>query len=125
MSQEDKNLDQVAIGQFIAQKRKEKKQTQQQLAETLGISNRTISKWEVGRGFPEVSLILPLCQALDINVHELLSGQSLSSETDYQKAEVSILNLFRRKSKEAELGLECFWPSHGNCCGPFSGNGVL
>lgn len=101
-------MDQVAIGQFIAQKRKEKNQTQQQLAETLGISNRTISKWEVGRGFPEVSLIQPLCQALDINVHELLSGQSLSSETDYQKAEVSILNLLEENQKKRNWAWSVF-----------------
>lgn len=73
--------------------------TQRQLAETIGISDRTVSKWETGRGFPEVSLIQPLCQVLDIDVNELLSGQSLTPETYHQKAEVYIMNLLNEKEE--------------------------
>ena len=59
-------MDQGKIGVFIAQMRKEKKYTQRQLADLLGISDKTISKWECGNGLPEVSLMIPLCDALDI-----------------------------------------------------------
>lgn len=92
-------MDQEVIGQFIAQVRKEKGLTQSQLADQLGISNRTISKWETGNGFPEVSLILPLCQALDINVNELLSGKSLSEKDYYQKAEGHMMSLLNEKEE--------------------------
>ena len=77
-------MDQIKIGKFIAKERKQKKHTQKQLAEILGISDKTISKWECGNGFPEISLLMPLCQELDISVNELLSGERLS-EVDYKK----------------------------------------
>ena len=77
-------MDQIAIGKFIASERKRKGYTQRQLADILQISDKTISKWERGNGFPEVSLLLPLCNELDITVNELLCGERVSEE-DYQK----------------------------------------
>ena len=71
-------MDQIIIGKFIASERKRKGYTQRQLADLLQISDKTISKWERGNGFPEVSLLLPLCRELDITVNELLSGERLS-----------------------------------------------
>ena len=77
-------MDQLKIGKFIAQTRKEKGLTQKQLADALMISDKTVSKWECGNGLPEVSLMLPLCEKLGITVNELLSGKSLTS-SEYQK----------------------------------------
>ena len=77
-------MDQIKIGKFISEERKRKKYTQKELAEILGISDKTISKWERGNGFPEVSLLLPLCNELEISVNELLSGERLE-EVDYKK----------------------------------------
>ena len=54
-------MDQIRIGRFIAQCRKTGGLTQRQLADGLGISDKTVSKWECGNGLPEVSLMLPLC----------------------------------------------------------------
>ncbi len=68
-------MDQVKIGKFISQMRKEKGLTQKQLGEELLISDKTVSKWETGKGMPEVSLMLPLCEKLGINVNELLTGK--------------------------------------------------
>lgn len=65
-------MDQIKIGGFIAEERKRKGYTQKILSEKLGISDKTISKWERGNGFPEVSLLIPLCSELDITVNELL-----------------------------------------------------
>ena len=73
-------MNQVQIGRFLAQERKRKGYTQKQLSEKLGISDKTISKWECGNGFPEVSLLLPLCGELDITVNELLSGERVCGE---------------------------------------------
>ena len=68
-------MDQIKTGKFIADERKKKGYTQRQLAEQLGISDKTISKWERGNGFPEISLLLPLCNELDLSVNELLTGE--------------------------------------------------
>ena len=88
-------MDQIKIGKFIAEERKAKNYTQRELADKLGISDKTISKWERGNGFPEVSLLLPLCNELEITVNELLSGERLQ-EMDYQKkAEENMVNLVR------------------------------
>lgn len=88
-------MDQIKSGRFIAEGRKSKHLTQKQLAEILGISDKTVSKWECGNGFPEVSLLLPLCGELGITVNELLSGERLE-ETDYkEKAEENMMNLVR------------------------------
>lgn len=54
--------------------------TQKQLGEALGISDKTISKWECGNGLPDISIIMPLCSLLEINVNELLSGENLTQE---------------------------------------------
>lgn len=88
-------MDQVLIGKFIAEERKRKGYTQKQLSEKLGISDKTISKWECGNGFPEVSLLLPLCQELDITVNELLSGERVSEEDYRRKAEENMVNLVK------------------------------
>ncbi len=101
-------MDQRLTGQFIAKMRKEKGFTQAELAETLMISDKTVSKWETGKGLPEVSLMLPLCEQLGISVNELLSGQKLSP-TEYQKkAEDNLMNLMQeRKENKRKLILEC------------------
>ncbi len=88
-------MNQVLIGKFIASERKRKGYTQKQLSEKLGISDKTISKWERGNGFPEVSLLLPLCDELDITVNELLSGERVSEEDYRKKAEENMVNLVR------------------------------
>ena len=88
-------MDQIKLGKFIADERKTKKYTQRELADKLGISDKTISKWERGNGFPEVSLLLPLCNELNITVNELLSGERLQ-EVDYKKkAEENMVNLVK------------------------------
>ena len=68
-------MDQIAIGRFIFKKRKERNLTQEQLAERLGVSNKTISKWETGKCMPDYSIIEPLCQELNITLAELLDGE--------------------------------------------------
>ena len=88
-------MDQIATGKFIGKERKRKGYTQKQLAEILGISDKTISKWERGNGFPEVSLLLPLCGELDITVNELLTGERVLEEDYQKKAEENMVNLVK------------------------------
>lgn len=89
----------ILIGKFIAEERKRKGFTQKQLSEKLGISDKTISKWECGNGFPEISLLLPLCNELNITVNELLSGQRVSEEEYQKKAEENMVNMIREKEE--------------------------
>ncbi len=88
-------MDQNKTGKFIAGERKRKALTQKQLAEMLGISDKTVSKWERGGGFPEVSLLLPLCRELDITVNELLAGERVAEEDYKKKAEENMMNLVK------------------------------
>lgn len=88
-------MDQIKIGKFIAEERKQKGYTQRKLAEQLGISDKTVSKWERGNGFPEVSLLLPLCKELEITVNELLAGERISREEYQKKAEENMVYLVK------------------------------
>lgn len=85
-------MNQEKIGKFILELRKEKGMTQQVLANILGVSDKTISKWENGRGMPDLSLMKPLCNALDITINELLSGEKILSKDYQEKLEENILN---------------------------------
>ena len=95
-------MDQVKIGKFIADERKAKGYTQKQLSELLGISDKTISKWECGNGFPEASLLLPLCNELEITVNELLTGERISQQNYKKKAEENMVNMIREKEENKQ-----------------------
>lgn len=102
-------MDQIKIGKFIAAMRKEQSMTQRQLADLLNISDKTVSKWECGNGMPEVSLMLPLCAALHINVNELLSGERLAEANYQKKAEENMINLMKEKEEnKKKLRLSVF-----------------
>ena len=92
-------MNQIQIGKFIAETRKSKSLTQRQLADVLSISDKTVSKWECGKGMPELSLMLPLCDALDITVNELLSGERLSDRRYKEKAEENMMDLIKEKQE--------------------------
>lgn len=68
-------MDQIAIGKFITKKRKEQNLTQEQLAERLGVSNKTISKWETGKCMPDYSIVELLCKELNTTLAELMNGE--------------------------------------------------
>lgn len=93
--EEETTMDQVKIGKFIASCRKEKNMTQHQVADVLEISDKTISKWECGKGLPEVQFMIPLCDLLGINVNELLSGEKLSVDEYQKKAEENMMTLIQ------------------------------
>ena len=68
-------MDQIAIGKFIAEKRKEQNLTQEQLAERLGVSNKTISKWETAKCMPDYTVVKKLCEELKVTISELMDGE--------------------------------------------------
>jgi transcriptional regulator with XRE-family HTH domain len=97
-------MDQIKIGKFISECRKSKNITQAQLAEKLNITDRAISKWENGKSLPDSSIMLDLCEILDITVNDLLSGEKVSSEDYAKKMQDRLLEALRGKEK-AELML--------------------
>ena len=78
LSQKEANtMDRYVTGAVIRRLRERKKMTQDELAEKICVSGKAVSKWETGQGFPDISLLEPLAQALDISVIELLSGEDI------------------------------------------------
>ena len=90
-------MDQIKIGKFIAECRKNKKITQSQLAEKLGITDRAVSKWETGNGMPDSSIMLELCEILEISVNELLSGEVINMENYNVNVEKNLLEMVKEK----------------------------
>ncbi|MBQ7977341.1 MAG: helix-turn-helix transcriptional regulator [Clostridia bacterium] len=102
-------MDLIKTGKFIAELRKEKNLTQAKLAEILEISEKTISKWECGNGFPDTSLILPLCEALEISANELLSGCKLNCEEYKKHAEENLIELKNQHERNSKHLLAIEW----------------
>lgn len=92
-------MDQVKTGIFIAHCRKEKNMTQRQLADLLGISDKTISKWETGKGLPEAGCMVALCEALEISVNELLTGERIPAEQYQERAEETMVALAEMRAE--------------------------
>lgn len=89
-------MNQQQIGKFIAHKRKEKNLTQEQLAEKLGVSNKTVSKWETGKCMPDYSIVQPLCKELEITVAELMDGEVGEEKSVRTYDEEQIMDLLKR-----------------------------
>lgn len=99
-------MNQIKIGRFIAERRKNANLTQVQLAEKLGITDKAVSKWERGIAMPDTSIMLELCGILDISVNELLSGEKISMDNN-QKNEQLMLEI----AKELENKNKTIWKS--------------
>lgn len=84
-------MNQEKIGKFIVELRREKKLTQQELADKLGVTDRAVSHWENGRRLPDYSLLKDISTELSISINELLSGERLSEQELKQKADENII----------------------------------
>ena len=103
-------MNQMATGKFISQKRKEKSLTQEQLAEKLGVSNKTVSKWETGKCMPDYSVVKTLCDELEITVAELMDGEKSEEKSVRTYDEEQIMDLLKttqnlEKQKELLYGI--------------------
>lgn len=94
-------MDQIKTGRFIAELRKENNMTQRSLADKLGVTDRAISKWENGRGLPDVSLMKPLCEILGISVTELLNGERTKETDVHIKTEETVYEVLA--DREAQI----------------------
>jgi len=93
-------MNQEKIGKFILELRREKNMTQQELADKIGVTDRAISKWENGRGLPDLSLMIPLCKELGITINELISGEQIEKEDYQSKLEENIFKTIDYTNKK-------------------------
>ena len=93
-------MDQIKIGKFIQEKRKEKKLTQSDLAEKLNITDRAISKWENGICMPDSGIIPELCEILDITINDLFSGEVVDMKDNEKKLEKNLLEMTQLKQEK-------------------------
>ena len=101
-------MNQTAIGSYIARKRREQNLTQEQLAQQLGVSNKTISKWENGKCMPDYSIIQTLCDALHVTLPELMDGEDAAEDSVRVYDDEQILDLLRRTQElERQKGVLC------------------
>ena len=92
-------MDQVQIGKFIAQRRRDVGLTQMQLAEKLDITDRAVSKWETGRSLPDSAMMLELCDVLKITVNDLLCGEVVTMEYYNKELENNLLEMVKEKEQ--------------------------
>ena len=92
-------MNQQKIGRFISECRKQKGLTQAQLAEALGVSDKSVSRWENGKTMPDLSIYEPLCEILDIQISELLYARKMTDKEKTIQGEKSALNIFKTKSQ--------------------------
>lgn len=90
-------MDQIKVGKFIAERRKNAKLTQMQLAEKLDITDRAVSKWETGKAIPDSSIMLELCDVLGISVNDLLCGEVVTVDNYNKELESNLLEMIKQK----------------------------
>ncbi len=94
-------MDQIKIGTFLKQLRKEKGITQEKLAEELGVSGRTISRWETGSNMPDIDLLIILAESYNVEISEILNGERKSENMTEQEKE-TILKVSEYNNIEKE-----------------------
>ncbi|MBE6727602.1 MAG: helix-turn-helix transcriptional regulator [Ruminococcaceae bacterium] len=98
-------MNQIKIGRFIAECRKNNNLTQMQLAEKLNITDRAVSKWGTGKSMPDSTIMLDLCRELKISVNDLLNGEIIVMENYKEKTEQLLLEMAKQKEKSDKKGI--------------------
>lgn len=101
-------MDQAKVGIFIAALRKERGLTQEALGRTLGVTNKTVSRWENGNYMPDIQLLAPLAEALGVSVNELLSGERLDDERFRKRADENLVEAVRESAFTVKERTEFF-----------------
>ncbi len=101
-------MDQVKVGRFIAALRKKQGLTQEALGKRLGVTNKTVSRWETGAYMPDIELLIPLGEALGVSVNELLAGERLSDEQFRKQADKILVEAVRESSFDLKERTEFF-----------------
>jgi len=96
-------MDQIKIGKFIADKRKQNNMTQVEFAEKLGVTNKSVSRWENGKNMPDISLFIPICELLNISVNELIIGEEIKNDNQSAEVIVETIKDANKKMSKARL----------------------
>ena len=99
-------MDMFKVGKFISSCRKEVNLTQLQLAEKLNVTDRAVSKWETGKAMPDSSIMLKLCEILNISVNELLNGEKVSTSEYKEKYEKNLIEIVKQKQEADKMLLK-------------------
>lgn len=91
-------MDQAKVGKFIAQLRKERGLTQEELGQKVGVTNKTVSRWENGNYMPDIELLVPLGEILGVSVNELLAGERLDDAAFRRQADENLVAAVRESS---------------------------
>ena len=91
-------MDIIKTGEFIAKLRKDKGLTQEQLGDKMGVTNKTVSRWETGKYLPPADILLLMSELFDVSINELLAGQRLSDDEYKQTAEKNLTEVIRSSS---------------------------
>ena len=102
-------MDYNKIGNFIMTERKAKKLTQAKLAEKLFVSEKTISKWENGKGIPDTNSLPKLCEVLGVSITELLNGEKIVESNENKKSEQLLLDVTEELSIKNKTVWQCMW----------------
>jgi len=101
-------MDLVQIGKFIAELRKEQKLTQEQLGEKIGVTNKTVSRWENGNYLPPADVLLVMSQLFDVSLNEILSGKRLLAEEYKEAAETNLTQTLKASSFSLKERIEFY-----------------
>lgn len=93
-------MDLIKIGKYISMSRKLMNLTQEQLGEKLGVTSKTISRWENGNYMPDISLLLPMCEILNISVNELLKGENIDKKDYLKISDENLINYSKYLKKK-------------------------
>ena len=115
----------LKIGKFIAEQRKKNGLTQMQLAEKLNITDRAVSKWETGKSLPDSSIMLELCQILNISVNDLLSGEVVTMDNYNKELENNLLEMVKQKQEADKRLLRMETLAGLMACVPFAAGIVI
>ena len=102
-------MNHIKVGAFIAKCRKEQNLTQLQLAQKLMVTDRAVSKWERGKGMPDVSIMLDLCEIFGVTVNELLIGKRIDMKKDDQNNEKLLLDMVEEINKKNKIIWTDMW----------------
>ena len=123
-------MDLVQIGKFIAQLRKEHELSQEKLGEIIGVTNKTISRWETGTYLPPAEMLLSMSKLFDVSINELLSGKRLTQEEYKVAAEENLRQVvkassftlkekivfYKKKWLKEHIAAMCCWGIATRCC---------
>ena len=96
-------MDQIKVGSFLKDLRREKGITQEQLAEELGVSGRTISRWETGNNMPDIGLLVEIAEYFDVSIPEIIKGERKSEDMKEEAKEVAETMSDYAKAEKEEL----------------------